>query len=206
MFWLCCATDNLGWEWLFGAGPVAWISLRRGIANTDCCPFLHKYISQSVELSPYVHSQYWHHAFLLFFLSFMCRKQNIENSFKNPNPTHQPTPTGTPVRSSSRDFKGVYHEQLWGHRALGSARPPRWSRPRSRPAASAEMAGNGGRARGTRGGIKRHRRGGTVPADPGVNVFISRCGRGSLYRNISCWTPRGVKDGGKHVYSNVTIK
>lgn len=185
---------------------MAWTSLKRGITNTDCCPLLHKYISQSVELDPYVHSQYWRHAFLLFFfLSFMCRgKKNTENSFKNP--THQPKPTGTPDRSSSRDFKGVYHEQLSGHRALGSARPPRWSRPGSRPAASAEMAGNGGRARGTRGAIKRDRRGGTVPADPGVNVFISRCGRGSLYRNISCWTPRGVKDGGKHVYSNVTIK
>lgn len=156
---------------------MAWTSLRRGTTNTDCCPLLHQYISQSVELDLYVHSQHWHNAFL-YFLSFMCRKQNIENNFKNlnPNPTHQPKPTGTPVRSSCRDFKGVYHEQLSGHRALSSARPP----------PQREMAGRRRPRAGHRGRIKRERRGGTVPADPGVNVFISRCGRGSLYRNISC--------------------
>lgn len=49
MFWLCCASDSSGWEWLFGAGPVAWTSLSRGITNTDCCPLLHKYRSQSIN-------------------------------------------------------------------------------------------------------------------------------------------------------------
>lgn len=54
-----------GWEWLVVAGPVTWISLRMGITSLDHCPPLLECISQSVVLHLYVHSQYWHHGFLL---------------------------------------------------------------------------------------------------------------------------------------------
>lgn len=122
-------------------------------------------------------------------------------------------------------FKGVYHEQLPGHRALSSAWPRRWSWARL-AAAAAASAGNGGKAAVARGGARRSAGGGrgrgraepwgrsnetgaAGPSlrDPSVNVFISRCSRGSLYRNISCWSPaRGRGRGGRHLYSNRTIK